>query len=218
MRVALERRHGEKLLQPWPVTCADRHPELFAAVRDRLGDRTASRVLSYGCSTGEEAFTLAGYLPDATFDAIDINPRCIAAAERARSKAGVTAIRFICASSPPPQAAAYDAIFCLSVLRHGRLDAERPASCEKIMPFARFADLVSAFDLALKPGGLLVLWGCNFRFADTPLAAGYRLISVPGKPAQQGAFFGPDDRLLQIATYGEFMFEKIAGPAGGPAG
>ena len=212
MRRMLEQRYGPKLLQPWPVTWHDRHPELFGLVRDRLADRSDLRVLSYGCSTGEEAFTLAEYLPRASIDAIDINPRSIAKAERARASAGITTIHFTCASSPPPAAAVYDAVFCLSVLRDGRLDAQRPGDCAEIMPFARFAEAIAALDHALKPGGLLVLWGCNFRFLDTPQAGGYRLIEVPGKRAVQAARYDPDNRLLPISSHAEYVFEKQVGP------
>ena len=206
----LETNQSAQLLQPSPLTWADRHPQLFALARDRLGANSALRVLSFGCSTGEEALTLAQYLPGARIDAVDINPRSIAQAQRAQARIGNTSVHFACAGEPPHERAVYDAIFCLSVLRHGELDAERPANCAQILPFARFAETIAAFDRALKPGGLLLLWGTNFRFADTPAAARYRAVEVAGKKPNGGAVYGPDNGLIEGAANAAFVFEKLS--------
>lgn len=215
MRRWLEANYGAVLLQPSSVTWPDRHPELFAIARERLAGIAAPQILSFGCSTGDEVFTLAEYLPAARIDAIDINPRSIAIAERARRAAGIGAMRFLCQDAPPHEAATYDAIFCLSVLRHGRLDAERPASCASIMPFARFAQTIAALDHTLKPGGLLFVWGSNFRFADTAVAHNFRVIATPGKGPHAGALYGADDMLLPERTNADFVFEKLSGKASG---
>lgn len=203
------RQLDDRLLQPSSFTTWDRHPELFAIARERLGALEAPRILSFGCSTGEEAFTLAEYLPNAQIDAIDINPRSIAIAKRALPVAQADRIRFECSACPPEAEAIYDAIFCLSVLRHGRLEHEQPDNCSDVLPFARFAETIADLDRALKPGGLLFLWGCNFRFGDTPQAAQYRTVATPGKKPQPGPYYGPDNRQLDIDELGEYLFEKI---------
>lgn len=208
-------RAGAGLFQPATVTRMDRHPALFALLAAELAahppDRPAARLLSFGCSTGEEAFTLAGYLPHAAIDAIDANPACIAQARRAAAKDGSTRIRFACADAPDALAdAPYDAVLCLSVLRHGDLDAQAPGYSTAFLPFARFAAAVEALDRVLRPGGLLVLWGCNFRFADTDVATRYRVMETAGMPAQPGPFYGPGDALLAYESYGEFVFVKQA--------
>ena len=202
------RAHG--LFQPATVTRRDRHPALFALLAATLADRPAPRLLSFGCSTGEEAFTLAGYLPGAAIDAIDANPACIARARRTQASERVEGarVRFACAAAPDALAGAYDAVLCLSVLRHGDLDAWKPARSTALLPFARFAAAIDALDSVLCPGGLLVLWGCNFRFADTAVAARYRVVATPGMPAQPGPFYGPGDELLPVESYGDFAFVK----------
>lgn len=205
------RWRGAALLQPATFTRMDRHPALFAIVRDHLAGAPAPRLLSFGCSTGEEAFTLARYLPAAAIDAIDANPACIAKARRTATGACPGRIRFACADAPDafaPQR--YDAVLCLSVLRHGDLDIEQPERCTALLPFARFAATVDALDRCLVPGGLLILWGCNFRFADTATAAHYRPVPSPGAKAQTGPFYGPDDRRLAATHYAEFAFVKQA--------
>lgn len=206
-------RAGTGLLQPATVTGMDRHPALFATLRTLLADRAQPRLLSFGCSTGEEAFTLARYVPHATIDAIDANPACIARARRtAQSSAQrdvADRIRFLCAATPDAGGGDYDAVLCLSVLRHGALDVERPARCTALMPFARFAQTIATLDAHVRTGGVLVLWGCHFRFRDTVTAAAYR--AVPSaKPPQPGPFYGPDDRLLPVERYADFVFFKSA--------
>ncbi|TCP65996.1 MULTISPECIES: methyltransferase domain-containing protein [unclassified Sphingomonas] len=202
-------RRGAQLFQPATVTRLDRHPGLFAAVAARLGDNPAPRLLSFGCSTGEEAVTLARYLPHARIDAIDANPACIAQARRTADRLGLGQIRFACADTPNVLTAeGYDAVFCLSVLRHGDLDAWRPDRCTRLLPFSRFAAAVDALDRCIRPGGLLILWGCNFRFTDAPVAVRYRAIVTPGIKLQPGPFYGADDRLLPHDNYAAFVFLK----------
>lgn len=204
----LRTERAEELLQPWPVTAPDRHPALFALTRDRLGGLAEPRLLSFGCSTGEEPLTLAGYLPQARIDGLDINPRNVAEARRKVAQAGLTRISIAEAGSPPEGAALYDGVFCLSVLRHGELDAYRPETCSAVLPFRRFAQTVTALDRVLKPGGYLFLWGSNFRFADTAEAARYDVVPVPDMPPQTGVFYGADDRILPIRATRDFVFRK----------
>ncbi|GEM_PF-3630399 len=59
------------------VTADNRYPRIFAFVRDQLADRDRPRVLSFGCSTGEEVFSLRRYMPAADITGIDINPWAI---------------------------------------------------------------------------------------------------------------------------------------------
>ncbi|MGU3392468.1 class I SAM-dependent methyltransferase [Sphingomonas sp. M1A8_2b] len=208
----LERSARAELLQPATNTWTNRHPLLFAATASHLDDLARPRLLSFGCSTGQEVFTLARHLPGAQIDAVDINPACIARARRdARRRSDWAAINFVCASRPDPtRKAYYDAVLCLSVLRHGRLEAELPESCDDIMPFERFAATINQLDRALRPGGLLVLWGCHFRFADTSVARRYRVLSVSGAPPQAAPFYGPDDSRLIVRSYADFLFQKIS--------
>lgn len=204
----LRKQRADELLQPWPVTAPDRHPPLFALAAARLAGVAEPRVLSFGCSTGEEPLTLARYLPQARIDGFDINPRNVAEARRKVAIAGATQVTIAEAASPPAGVALYDAVFCLSVLRHGELDAFQPEFCTDILPFRRFAETIAALDRVLKPGGYLFLWGCNFRFADTAVAAGYEVVPVPAKQPQPGPFYGPDDARLPVSHTRDFVFRK----------
>jgi SAM-dependent methyltransferase len=197
-----------ELLQPYPVTAPNRHPHFFAVAARHLSDVPQPHILSFGCATGEEVFAIARYLPNACVTGIDINAAAIAKANRKIRKDQADRIAFICTGSPPEVTARYDAIFCLSVLRHARLDREMPENCETILPFSIFDRTVASLDAALKPGGLLFLWGANFQFSDCTVSAQYKPIAVPGKKAQGGVFYGPDNQRLPPRPYADFVFEK----------
>ncbi len=203
----LRQEQPGRLLQPFPDTSFDRHPVLFGFVRDALKGRDSVRILSFGCSTGEEPITLSRYLPAAHIDAFEINPRSLAIARERAVAEGCDRIDFHLTGDPPREGR-YDAIFCMSVLRHGELDALRPESCTDILPFARFAATLAAFDRVLAPGGYLLIWGSNYRFADSPLADRYTAIPVPGASPHPGPVYGPDDRLIDCNGNALFVFRK----------
>ncbi|MDQ6617891.1 MAG: hypothetical protein M3083_24890 [Actinomycetota bacterium] len=73
---------SRRLHQTTTLTWMDRYPGVFAACRDHLGDRPGLNVLSFGCSTGDEALTLRGYFPQATIVGAEINRRCLAVCRR----------------------------------------------------------------------------------------------------------------------------------------
>lgn len=205
----LQRHQAEPLLQPYPTTGLDRHPALFAFAQQRLAGENDVRILSFGCSTGEEPISLARYLPDAVIDAIDINPRSIAIARRQATQSGCRAVTFTVAGQPPAVEGYYDAVFCLSVLRHGQLDTERPQSCAKILAFAKYEAAIAALDRTIRSGGLLFIWGSNFHFADSIVASRYRPLYVTGTRPHFGAFYGPDDILIEQSKAECFVFEKL---------
>jgi trans-aconitate methyltransferase len=73
-------------------TALDRYPEVFAAAAAAAPD--ARRILSFGCSSGEECVTLAEYFPKAEIIGADINPVILLQARKHRSDR----IRFVYAS------------------------------------------------------------------------------------------------------------------------
>jgi SAM-dependent methyltransferase len=203
-----------QLLQPSMVTEPDRYPEFFAFVAEQLEDCAAPRILSFGCSTGDEVFALREYMPSAELVGMDINPRAIAACQRQLAeRAPDPGISFICAGNTHGQTeASFDAIFCMAVLRHGLLQASQPDSCAAILPFAQAENTVSDLARCLKPGGYLVIWNCHFRFADMAGAADFELVhsSPHGRWANQ-PLYGRDDLRLPSELYCEAIFRKRAG-------
>jgi 2-polyprenyl-3-methyl-5-hydroxy-6-metoxy-1,4-benzoquinol methylase len=172
-------------------------PRIFDFVRSELGATSKVKILSYGCSTGDEVFSLRQYLPEAVIKGIDINPANIAVCRRRLKKSPDANISFTTANSTTAEPSGrYDAIFCMAVLRHGSLGLPGVSRCA-----------IADFERCLKPGGLLVIRHSNFRLCDA--AAGLAFETILQLPHDSKTpLFGPDNRLLPEQTYPDTVFRK----------
>lgn len=162
------------LFQPHGTTSLDRYPEAFSVARRELGS-TATRLLSFGCSTGEELITLGEYFPAAAIHGIDANPLAIRACRSLiGSSDSITVARGGDAAKEPPES--YDAIFAMAVFRHGSLGAG-PATCSPFLKFADFERTIGQLSACLRPGGLLVVRHANFRLTDCAVAAHFERVA-----------------------------------------
>lgn len=200
------------VFQPVNDTSADRYPGIFSFVQSQLGADSALNILSVGCSTGEEVFSLRHYFPKAAaIKGIDINAGNIAVSRRRLKQAPDSAISFATAGSTRAEPeAAYDAIFCMAVLRHGGLGAPGVTRCDHLIRFEDFAKAVEDFKRCLKPGGLLIIRHSNFRLCDAPAAADFEaVLRVPYPSAgRRPPIFGPDNRLMPGVEYADTVFRK----------
>jgi 2-polyprenyl-3-methyl-5-hydroxy-6-metoxy-1,4-benzoquinol methylase len=194
--------------QPFNDTQFDRYPQIFAFVQSALGRESAIDILSYGCSTGDEVFSLRRYFPRAVIKGIDINPANIAVCRRRLNKSPDANISFNtarCTAAEP--SGSYDAIFCMAVLRHGRLGLPGVIRCDHLIRFEDFAHAVADFERCLKPGGLLVIRHSNFRLCDAAVGQAFEtILQLPHN--SKTPLFGPDNRLLPEQTYPDTVFRK----------
>ena len=185
--------------QTYSYTRSDRYPWLFEFAASQLGARRPLSILSFGCSRGDEVFSLRKYFPRAALKGIDVNPRNIArclARVRAEKPHDMT---FETAASTADEATgSYDAIFCLAVLVSGDLTTSGAQRCDPVFHFERFDRQVADFARCLKPGGLLVLHTTNFRFCDTAVARDFDVV-LEADPAHLApdVLFDRDNRLMQ---------------------
>lgn len=202
----LQHREADRVLQPFPDTFEDRYPQLFDALAERLARVPQPRILSFGCSSGAEVRSLRRRLPDARIVGLDLNRRMIASARGADPDPRSD---YRLADAPLPDER-FDAVLAMAVLRHGRLEAERPASCAAVLPFARFAETIARLDRHIAPGGWLALYHAHFRFRDTPTARHYEAdpLRMSDYPPQV-LLYGPDDRLLVSAVEPAVLFHKL---------
>ena len=205
-------RRAKRLLLPGVhqgsgKTGLDRYPEIFSGAATALPD--ARRILSFGCSTGEECVSLKQYFPRAEIVGTDINPLSV---WQARRRHASTRLRFIrtrdrAISSRGP----FDVIFCLTVLRDSRLDKE--PSIRDSYPFERFDERVRFLHSLLRPEGLLVFYGNMYRFRDTSVAHDYEVIPLTHTPVGENITFARDGR-NDGAQYLDVLFRKKAAPTG----
>lgn len=198
------------LFQDHGTTRMDRYPQLFAFVRQALGGVYRPRLLSFGCATGEEVASLRGYFPHAEITGLDIHPGHIAICQRwlqARPDAG---LHFRVAGHTAAEAdAAYDAIFCLAVMRRGDLAAHLGDRCDHLIRFQDFEAQLEDFARCLRPGGLLVLRHSNFRLCDARAARWFdAVLKVPTPARTDTPLFGPDNRRLTVRSDDEVVFSR----------
>jgi len=194
--------HRRELHQTGPYTWLNRYPVLFDLAAKLQPD--ARRILSFGCSTGEELISLRSRFAMAEIVGAEINPRSRAAArQRLAADARTTVI--------PPESitGSFDLIFALSVLQrdpHG-LKNEMPAKhLAARYPFARFDAGVSSLVECLSPGGFLVVTNTLYRVEDSSAAVG--LQPIARSPRMARVMLSPQGRRL-TGDVAKTIFRKI---------
>jgi hypothetical protein len=123
------------------------------------------KILSFGCSTGEEIVTIRSIFPDAELYACEIEPVSL---QEATETTGHLATIFKSDRAAIRDHGPYDLINCASVLC-----LNPPTDMQKLFPPGDFDELLTVLDGALLPGGLLALTNASYRFYDSPLAPHY---------------------------------------------
>ena len=172
------------------VTAEERYPELFDFVA-RLFP-SAGRLLSFGCSTGEELAALRQRFPEADIVGAEINSRSRQIATR--RFAGDPRVKIV-----PPNAIGgdFDIVLAMAVFQREPVKiAEMDVlDLTPFYPFARFDSAVADLTGWLRPGGLLCVANAHYRVEDSRAAG--QLEPVPGMPSFSGDLFGPDGTRLR---------------------
>lgn len=199
----------DNLFQPYTTTGPDRYPEEFAVVRAELGT-TTPRILSFGCSSGDELLTLREYFPAARIKGIDANPLAVRKARKRVAGAGQIAVSQGADASGEP-VAAYDVVLALAVFRHGALSAS-PPRCDALIRFAEFERTITGLAATVKPGGLFVMRHANFRFTDCAVAADFELVrggfGSAGASGLPSPVYGSDDQLLTLDQRDDGIYRR----------
>lgn len=206
---ALKRRYYHRYDQISNDTKLDRYPEVFAYASKLLGGTPgdALKLLSFGCSTGEECFSLRRYFPGAWIDGVDVNRKNIRVCE---AKNQDPRIRFdVSTENLAVNRPLYDAVFAMSVLCRWPQTKEVKNSAI-VYPFEKFNATVRSLDSLVRANGLLVIYNANFRFTDTDTAKHYEALRAPG--VEDGGFvhlFSKENCKLLDQCYPYCVFRKI---------
>lgn len=188
--VALVRLFRPRALhQTTVLTWLNRYRSIFKACHDYFGQRQDLRLLSFGCSTGEEVVTLRAYFPSAWITGAEINRRSLAVC-RAQPVDDRTSFVYSTRSAIRAHGP-FDAIFCMAVLQRTphAVAGAGIASLKDIYPFEKFERQVSELDAMLRPGGLLIVHHAQYRVRDTTIGSRYTPLSVPDLPADRLPLF-----------------------------
>lgn len=160
------------------TTSFDRYPNIFKALRKIfLGfDGRTPKILSFGCSTGEELLTIKSYLPNSIIHGCDIEPGVLQIASSRDEKILVYESTPSNISTNGP----YDLILCLSVFcLHGDGIDDIPLH----FPFAKFEDIFgNCIHQNLSENGVVVVVNSNYFFQQLVMSDIYHNISLPSVP------------------------------------
>ncbi|HRN49598.1 MAG TPA: methyltransferase domain-containing protein [Niabella sp.] len=155
------------------TTAINRYPEIFLLVKRYFESKSNTDIsfLSYGCSTGEECFSLNDYFPKANIIGVDIYGPVLRKAESANK---FNNIRFMLSNETNiTSAGPFDTIFAMSVLCRWE-DTKGVDNCSQIYPFRHFEETLELLDKNLNVGGLLVIYNSNYLFRDSAISKKYR--------------------------------------------
>ena len=202
----------KNLFQPHNDTWPDRYPGIFDFLQTMIADRSTVRILSFGCSVGDEVFSLRTRFPRATIVGIDISRGNISECQRRQRDFSDDRMLFIRSGTADDQPEShYDAVLCLAVLRHGDLTTSSSESCAHRITFQAFDKTVQGLARCLKVGGYLVIEHSNFRFCDSSSATKFDLVAHHDLPATSLTYpvFGTDNLRLDDQNYREVVFRKV---------
>jgi len=165
--------------QTTPLTGINRYPAIFSACRDYFRNEKVEkdiRILSFGCSTGEEVLTLRDYFPDAEIVGAEINRNSLRICQKLIVDKKIAFIyskkRNIARFGP------YDAVFCMAVLQRtpNFVMSEGITDLGKIYPFQKFEKQVNELDRHINSGGLFVITYAQYMFKDANASHKYKAL------------------------------------------
>ncbi|MBX2959490.1 MAG: class I SAM-dependent methyltransferase [Flavobacteriales bacterium] len=158
------------------TTSFNRYPEIFMeSVKLVNGETKNLKILSFGCSTGEECETILGYFPNSIITGVDINSLNINKAKSSYNH--LKQLEFKTSKEFENELnKKFDLIFCMSVLCRWE-DTKDVTNCNDIYPFKTFEHILVELDKRLNSNGLFIIYNSNYCFTDTCLNNNYEVIS-----------------------------------------
>ena len=153
------------------MTKEDRYPKIFSTC-SKITPKDNIKILSFGCSTGEEVFTLKNkYFKNSIIHGLDISEKVINICNKKNNNKEISFFNH----KNFNYLEKYDIIFCMSVLCRWE-DTKYVDDCSKIYSFKEFNSQLIDLDKLLNLNGLLIIYNSNFCFSDSDLHNKYKVI------------------------------------------
>jgi hypothetical protein len=205
----LQLLNSKKVHQTTSLTFMNRYPTIFSACRDYFEGKQDLKILSYGCSTGEEVLTLREYFPTANIIGAEINKCSIAMCSKLPVDDKIT---FVYSTlSEIQQHGHFDAIFCMAVLQRTPhyIAAKGISSLKKIYPFEKFERQIIELDELINPQGLLVLHFTQYSLLDTTVASKYEALGNYNQDGYISPLFNKNSNLVKDPAPQNTIFIKL---------
>ncbi|SEC08196.1 class I SAM-dependent methyltransferase [Paenibacillus sp. GP183] len=205
----LQLLNSKNVHQTTPLTYMDRYPTIFSACRDYFDGKQDLKILSYGCSTGEEVLTLRRYFPTAHIIGAEINKRSLAICRKLPVDEKIT---FLYSTiSEIQKYGHFDAIFCMAVLQRKPhyIAAKGISSLKKIYPFEKFERQIIELDELINPQGLLVVHSTQYSLCDTNVASKYEALGSHNQNDYLLPVFDKNSNLVKNPTSQNTIFIKL---------
>ena len=200
---------ASRVQQTTPFTAMDRYPIIFSACSNYFLKKENIKILSYGCSTGEEVLTLRRYFPNATIVGAEINKHSL---EVCKSHNVDDKIIFI-KSTPRniKKHGPFDLVFCMAVLQRtpDTITQEGITSLKDIYPFEKFENQIIELDGYVNKGGLLVTHFTQYDFMDTVVATKYKVFGNYNQDDYKSSIFDKNSDLIRERYCRNSIFKKL---------
>ena len=201
--------HPRQVHQSTPATAMNRYPVIFSATRNYFAEKKDLRILSFGCSTGEEVLSLRYYFPDAIIVGAEINKYSLEICQKRKIDDRMLFTHSL--SGELAKHGPYDAVFCMAVFQRNPqlISGKGITDISKIYPFAMFEKQICELDRLLKKGGLFVAHFAQYNFMDTAVASRYRTYGDYNQNDYGPYVFDKNGKLITSGTERHSIFIKI---------
>ncbi|MDR3697524.1 class I SAM-dependent methyltransferase [Mucilaginibacter sp.] len=199
-------KFGNYYFQKESYSTPNRYPHLFTKCKIYLNEVANLQILSFGCATGQEVFTLGAYLPHAAIMGVDINAWCL---KQCKKKNGESRFSFFHRFSKEfIKSANFDAIFCLAVFQRSENRTETRDTALNFT-FEKFEAEIIMLDKKLKRGGLFIIDNTDFSFTDTVCSIDYKPLEFEtNKMVRERPLFDRNNRKIADIQENYRMFMK----------
>ncbi|MEM7329356.1 MAG: methyltransferase domain-containing protein [Pseudomonadota bacterium] len=207
-RYSVAARFNPNIHQTSALTALDRYPEVFARAKGLLAAHPFPRILSFGCSTGEEVLTLRQYFPDATIVGAELNRSRLRKCRQRISDPDTSFVKST--ENNIKKSGPYHAIFAMAVLQRTphKVHKEGVQDLSGLYPYSAFNAQLKKFDANLYVGGLIVLQHTQYRFEDSEISQRYE-VQGHAPPEKLLPSFDRHGQIISGQPYNEIIFRKM---------